>query len=107
MTRFNPIVLSTDILPNQDISVDQVREAIRQHFVPLFDPKSSVVVVASATGLDEKIAAQLSDAGYDVEKMELPSLGDNDVNGSDDDGDSAESSSEDDSDGDAMSMTST
>jgi hypothetical protein len=75
--------------------------------VPLFDPESSVVVVASATGLDEKIATQLSDAGYEVEKMELPSLGDNDISGSDDDGDSAESGSEDESEGDAMSVTST
>jgi len=72
-----------------------------------FAPESSVVFVASATGLDEKIATQLSDAGYEVEKMELPSLGDNDISGSDDDGDSAESGSEDESEGDAMSVTST
>lgn len=86
--------------------MDQVRDAIRVHFVPLFDPKSSVIVVASATGLDEKIATQLTDAGYEVEKMELPSLGDNEVSGSDEDGESG-SGSEDGSEDDAMSVAST
>ena len=93
----------------QDISVDQVREAIRVHFVPLFDSKSSVIVVASATGLDEKIATQLSDAGYEVETMELPSLGDNEVSGSDDGESGGESGTESEDDGEdgAMSVTST
>lgn len=53
-----------------------------------------MVAVASATGLDEKIAAQLKEAGYEVEVTELPSLGDNDVDGSGSEGEASDGDSE-------------
>lgn len=82
----------------KDISLDQVRDAIKTHFVPLFAPESSVMVVASATSLAENMAGQLKTEGYEVETVELPSLGDQDHEGGSsgsEDGDETMSSKDD------------
>jgi hypothetical protein len=63
------------------------------------------VAVASATGLDARIADQFREAGYEVDMMELPSLGDNEDSGSDE-GSDDESGDMTDSDGDEMSVRS-
>jgi nitrogen fixation protein len=64
--------------------LQEVRKAIEKYFVPLFSAESSVVVVASAAGLDQTIANQLTENGWSVEMAELPQM-DNESGESDED----------------------
>lgn len=67
--------------PAQDVTKEQIAASLKTYFLPLFDPSTSIVTVASAAGKDDEIAAAFEKFGYDVEKRELPSGG----AGSDDD----------------------
>ncbi|KAH9818516.1 zinc metalloprotease [Melampsora americana] len=54
----------------KDITIDQVLEAIEKYFLPIFDAKTSLAVVASSPGKAESTAASLEAAGYRVEQRE-------------------------------------
>jgi hypothetical protein len=55
----------------QHVSLDQVREAFKTWWLPLFSSKTSVAAVAAAPALSEKIADSLTAVGYEVEHREL------------------------------------
>lgn len=46
-------------------------DALRKYVLPLFDPKTSIAVVASAPGKADEIAAGLKSVGYEVEQRSL------------------------------------
>ncbi len=50
---------------------EEVIEALRRHFLPLFDPASSVAVVVTAPSKAAEIGEQLSAVGYKVEQRTL------------------------------------
>ncbi|KAJ9101136.1 hypothetical protein QFC21_003354 [Naganishia friedmannii] len=79
----------------KNITVDQVRDAMVKYFVPLFNAQTSFLAIASATGLTEKIQAELKDFGYHVEVRELPSLGDAEAQDDDEGSSGSEHGSED------------
>ncbi|TFK41069.1 Metalloenzyme, LuxS/M16 peptidase-like protein [Crucibulum laeve] len=55
----------------QAVTKDDVVAALRTHFLPLFDPASSVAVVVTAPSKAEKIGDSLSKAGFEVSQREL------------------------------------
>jgi hypothetical protein len=71
----------------QTVTVQQIRDALKQYILPIFDPETSVAAIASAPTRAQEIADQLKAVGYDVETRELDL-------GSDDDGSGSESGSE-------------
>lgn len=50
---------------------EEVIEALRRHFLPLFDPTSSVAVVVTTPSKAAEIGEQLSAVGYKVEQRTL------------------------------------
>jgi hypothetical protein len=55
----------------QAVTKDGVIAALREHLMPLFDPKSSVAVVVAAPGRFEEVGDGLAKAGFKVEKETL------------------------------------
>ncbi|EGF99466.1 zinc metalloprotease [Melampsora larici-populina 98AG31] len=55
----------------KDITTDQVLKSIEKYFLPIFDARSSVAVVASSPSKAESTASSLKAAGYQVEQREL------------------------------------
>ncbi|KAK2461846.1 hypothetical protein APHAL10511_006309 [Amanita phalloides] len=55
----------------KDVSGDDVLQALRKHFLPLFDSSTSVAVVVTAPGKAEKIGESLSMAGFEVTQRQL------------------------------------
>ncbi|PVF99908.1 hypothetical protein CPB86DRAFT_846178 [Serendipita vermifera] len=53
------------------VTPSQVLEAMKRYVLPLFDPSTSIAVVACAPGKADDIAAGLSSEGFDVEKRTL------------------------------------
>ncbi|KAJ9110894.1 hypothetical protein QFC19_001403 [Naganishia cerealis] len=54
------------------VTVHQVKAALLKHFLPLFDPNSSVMAVTCGTGLVQRIKKDLEDSGYHVEIRQMP-----------------------------------
>lgn len=50
----------------QGVTPEDMRQAIKDVLLPVFDPASSVLVVTCATGMTEKLEAGLSGLGYNV-----------------------------------------
>ncbi len=72
-------------MSSQDVSLEQVRDAFKTWWLPLFSAKTSVVAVAAAPALADKITESLTSAGYEVERRELvgaPGGEDSDFDGS-------------------------
>ncbi|KAJ3559767.1 hypothetical protein NM688_g144 [Phlebia brevispora] len=55
----------------QAVTKQQVVEALRKYFLPLFDPATSVAAVVTAPGKSADIGAQLKKIGYEVEQRTL------------------------------------
>ncbi|PBK77299.1 hypothetical protein ARMSODRAFT_874850 [Armillaria solidipes] len=55
----------------QAVTQEDVLAALRTHFLPLFDPSSSVAVVVTSPAKASEIADGLKDAGFDVESRQL------------------------------------
>lgn len=55
----------------QAVTIDQVAAALKKYLLPVFDPATSIAVVASAPGKVDEIATGLAEAGFQVEKREL------------------------------------
>ncbi|KZS93010.1 hypothetical protein SISNIDRAFT_454956 [Sistotremastrum niveocremeum HHB9708] len=55
----------------QEVTIDDVRTAIKRRFLPLFDPSSSIAVVVSAPGKVEEISSSLTEAGFTVDNRVL------------------------------------
>lgn len=58
----------------KDVSVSDVKAAIVKYFLPLFDPKSSMIAICTSFGSVQAITDGLKDSGYEVEvkKIALP-----------------------------------
>ena len=76
----------------QTVTKAQVIEALRTHFMPVFDPATSIAVVVTAPSKSEQIGADLKKIGYEVEQRTLDVEADED--GSEDSEDSDESESD-------------
>jgi hypothetical protein len=74
----------------QAVTKDDVLSTIRTHFLPLFDPSSSVAVVVTAPAKADEIGAGLEAIGFEVTQrvMETDSIN------SEDDGTDSQSSSD-------------
>ena len=55
----------------QAITREQVLEALRKYFLPLFDPATSIAVVVTAPSKLNAVAAGLTKYGFDVERRTL------------------------------------
>jgi Zn-dependent M16 (insulinase) family peptidase len=55
----------------QNITKEQVLEALKKYFLPLFDPASSIAVVVTAPSKLDSVAEGLTESGFDVEKRSL------------------------------------
>ena len=55
----------------QAITKEQVLEALRKYFLPLFDPASSIAVVVTAPSKLDVVAAGLTEYGFSVERRTL------------------------------------
>ena len=53
------------------MTIDEVAEAMQKYLLPVFDPVTSIAVVASAPGKVDEIARGLAEVGFQVEKREL------------------------------------
>lgn len=68
-----PTQSSTDLTSTvlQAVTIDQVATAMKKYLLPVFDPVTSIAVVASAPGKVGEIATGLAEVGFHVEKREL------------------------------------
>ncbi|SRR6266511_2999116 len=55
----------------QRVTRGDVLDALRKHFLPLFDPASSVAVVVTAPGNTQDVEEGLNAAGFEVAQKEL------------------------------------
>lgn len=78
----------------QAISKEDVLDSLKRYFLPLFDPKSSVVVSVTAPGKVEEVSKGLGDAGFEVERRTLEVEPGEEEEEEDSDEDSDESGSE-------------
>ena len=53
------------------MTIDEVAAALQEYLLPVFDPATSIAVVASAPGKVDEIARGLAEVGFQVEKREL------------------------------------
>lgn len=53
------------------MTIEEVAEALQQYLLPVFDPATSIAVVASAPGKVDEIVKGLTEVGFQVEKREL------------------------------------
>lgn len=60
----------------QAVDLASVRAALKTHILPLFDPATSIAVVASSTSKANDIADGLKSSGFDVELRTLDFSGD-------------------------------
>lgn len=61
-----------ELLENfQAVTKQDVLDSLRTHFLPLFNPSSSVAIVVTAPGKTEEIGKGLSAAGFAVEYQSL------------------------------------
>ena len=55
----------------QAITKDDVLEALRKYFLPLFESSSSVAVVVTAPSKANQIGEDLTDVGFEVEQRSM------------------------------------
>ncbi|KAG8964008.1 hypothetical protein FRC03_002292 [Tulasnella sp. 419] len=55
----------------QGVTLDDVKAALQEYILPLFNPESSIAVIVSAPSRSDSIAEQLTSAGFDVERRTL------------------------------------
>jgi Zn-dependent M16 (insulinase) family peptidase len=55
----------------QTIKKEDILAALQKHFLPLFDPATSVAVVVTAPGSAQSIVEGLTGLGFDVTQKEL------------------------------------
>jgi len=53
------------------VTVSDVVDVIREHFLPLFDPARSVAAIVVGPSKAEHIAEGLESVGYEIERREL------------------------------------
>ena len=53
------------------MTIEEVAAALQKYLLPVFDPATSIAVVASAPGKVDEIAKGLTEVGFQVEKREL------------------------------------
>ncbi|CAE6470602.1 unnamed protein product [Rhizoctonia solani] len=63
----------------QAVDLEGVRGMLKTHVLPLFDPKTSIAVVASSASKSSEIAEGLKSSGFDVEIRTLDFSGDEDI----------------------------
>lgn len=66
----------------QAVDLASVRAALKTYILPLFDPSTSIAVVASSTSKANDIADGLKGSGFDVESRTLDFSGDEDMDDS-------------------------
>ena len=76
----------------QAVNLDSVRAALKTYILPLFDPATSIAVVASSTSKANDIAEGLKSSGFDVESRTLDFSGDESTGDSDSESGSSTSS---------------
>lgn len=56
----------------QDVTVEDVKNAMTKYFLPIFSSSSSVIAASCAPSLSSKLEEQFKGMGYEVEIRELP-----------------------------------
>lgn len=77
----------------KDVTREDVLQAMRKHFLPLFDSSTSVAVVVTAPGKAEQVGDNLTKAGFEVTQRKLE-VDPNELEGSDWTGSESESDDE-------------
>lgn len=57
------------------VTLQDIKRVIEQYFLPIFSPASSFGAVAVSAGKADEVEAACKKYGFEVERMELPSLG--------------------------------
>lgn len=80
----------------QDITTEQVNEAVKKWILPVFDSSSAIAAIASSKSKSPEIAKQLKEIGFEVDTIDIVSAGDEDASdseaGSSEDGSSGNDS---------------
>lgn len=79
----------------QNVTKEDVLRALKSHFLPLFDPASSVAVVVTAPGKAPEVGEELTKLGFEVEQRSLHVDPDEEGEFSGEDGDGDSEMSED------------
>lgn len=58
-----------------DITLDQIRSAIKVYLVPIFSSDSAIGAVTVSTGKVDEVEQGFKELGFEVERRTLPSLG--------------------------------
>jgi hypothetical protein len=65
----------------QDVTLEQVNDAVRKYILPIFDPATAIASIASSKDKASEMKAQLENIGFDVQLL--------DISGADDDASSS------------------
>lgn len=57
------------------VTLQDIKRVIEQYFLPVFNPSSSFGAVAVSAGKADEVEAACQKYGFEVERMELPSIG--------------------------------
>ncbi|EIW67501.1 hypothetical protein TREMEDRAFT_33585 [Tremella mesenterica DSM 1558] len=80
------------VLPS--ITLSQIRQTIKTHFLPIFSSQTSVCAITVNSGKAEEVEGIAKEMGFEVERKELPVLGDEgSEDGSEFEGEESEGSS--------------
>ena len=88
-------MLSASLTYPQSLTIDDLRAAIQKYFLPLFNPSTAIGAVSVNAGKADQVQDELVKLGFNVERHELPTLGDDDEGTSSDGADSGDERSED------------
>lgn len=72
------------ITNHQSVTLDSIRTVIKNYFLPLFSPSTSIGAVAVSAGKADEVQKGFEGLGFTVERKELPMLADGE-DGSDED----------------------
>lgn len=59
----------------QSVTLEQIRSAIQKYLLPIFDASTAIGAVSVSSGKADEVEKGFRDMGFEVERHELPQLG--------------------------------
>ena len=69
---------------SQDVTLDEVNNAIRKYILPIFDSATSIAAITSSKGKATEMKTQLQDIGFEVALLDISKAEDDDASESGD-----------------------
>lgn len=60
---------------DKSVTLEQIRSAIQKYLLPIFDASTAIGAVSASSGKADEVEKGFRDMGFEVERRELPQLG--------------------------------